>query len=102
MYFYSAGIGWLFSIRLLCRRIDAAYCIAIVFIVLKVCLMEVSQRLNFVSSCFIEGACVVPLTPAVMTMSGSTFQPCWMILSINGWYFIILFLVFWGENLSLV
>jgi hypothetical protein len=52
--------------------------------------------LNFVSSCFIEGACVVPLAPAVMTMIGSTFQPCCMVLLISGWYFRIfcqLFLV---------
>jgi len=54
----------------LCRRIDPAYCIAIVFIVLNVCLIEVSHRLNFVSSSFIEGECVVPLAPARMTIVG--------------------------------
>ena len=46
---------------------------AMVFIALNVCFMEVSQMLNFVSSCFIEGTCVVHLAPAVMTMMGSTF-----------------------------
>ena len=46
-----------------------------VFISLNVCLMEVSDSLNFFSRSFIEGACVVPLAPAVMTISGSTFQP---------------------------
>ena len=60
---------------------------AMVFIALNVCFMEVSQMLNFVSSCFIEGTCVVPLAPAVMTMMGSTFQPCCMMLLIRGWYF---------------
>ena len=73
--FYSIGIDWLFSICLLCRRIDPAYCIAIVFIALNVCLTEVSDNLNFVSSCFIDGTCVVPLAPAEMTISGSTFHP---------------------------
>jgi hypothetical protein len=35
-YFYSIGIAWLFFIRLLCRRIELAYCIAIVLISLNV------------------------------------------------------------------
>lgn len=73
---YSIGIDWLFSIRLVCKRIDPAYCIAIVFITLKMCLIAVSDNLNFSSSCFIDGTCVVPLAPAAMTMSGSTFHPC--------------------------
>ena len=98
----SVGSVWLFSIRLLCSRIDPAYCMAMVFITLNVCFIDVSHMLNFVSSCFIEGACVVPLAPAVMTMSGSTFQPRSLMSSISGWYFrILLFMVSW-ENLSLV
>jgi len=99
---YFVCRGWLFFIRLVCRRIEPAYCIAIVFIVLNMCFMEVSQRLNFVSSIFIEGACIVLLAPVVMTMSGSTFQPCWMTLLISGWYFSILLRITSGENLSLV
>jgi hypothetical protein len=55
-----------------------------VFIVLNVCLMEVSQMLNCVASCFTNGVCVVPLAPTVMTRIGSTFHPCRMILSIKG------------------
>ncbi len=58
--------------------------------------------LNFVSSCFIEGTCVVPLAPAVMTMIGSTFQPCCMMLLIKGWYLIIFLPIVSGENLSFV
>ena len=58
--------------------------------------------LNFVSSCFIEGTCVVPLAPAVMTMIGSTFQPCCMMLLIRGWYFKIFLPIVSGENLSFV
>jgi hypothetical protein len=73
--FYSIGIDSLFSIRLLCRRIDPTYCIAIVFIALNVCLIEFSDYLNFVSNCFIDMTCVVPLAPAEMTISGSTFHP---------------------------
>src|SRR5579875_1316303 len=88
--------------RLLCGRIDPPYCIAIVFINLNVFFIEVSLRLNFVSSIFMEGECVVPLAPAVMTISGSTFHPCWMTLLISGWYFCILLLIVSGENLSLV
>ena len=40
-----------------------------------VCLMVDSGSLNFVSRSFIDGVCVVPLAPAAMTMSGSTFHP---------------------------
>ena len=58
-----------------------------VFISLNVCLMAVSGNLNFVSRSFIEGICVVPLAPAVMTMSGSTFHPKLIMLLISGWYF---------------
>ena len=41
---------------------------------LNVCLMVVSGSLKCVSRSFIEGACIVPLAPAAMTMSGSTFH----------------------------
>ena len=43
----------------------------------------------------LNGACVVPLAPAVMTRIGSTFHPCRMILS-------TLLLIVSGENLSFV
>jgi hypothetical protein len=45
--------------RLLCKRIDPACCIAIVFIALKVCLMLDEGISNSSSSCFIDGMCVV-------------------------------------------
>ena len=102
---YYVGIAWLFSIRLLWSRIDPAYCMAMVLIVLNVlnvCFTAVSHMSNCVVNCSIEGACVVPLAPAVMTMSGSTFHPCCKILLIRGWYFWILLLIASGENLSFV
>ena len=44
----------------------------------------------------------MPLSPSVITMSGSTFQPCARRLSMRSWYFwILLFLVSW-ENMSLM
>jgi len=42
--------------------------------------MAVSGSLNVVSRSFIEGVCVVPLAPAVITMSRSTFHPRLMML----------------------
>ena len=96
------GIAWLFSIRLLCRRIELAYCMAIVFIALNVFLTLFSEILNDCSSCFIDGMCVVPLAPAVMTISGSTFHPCWVMSLISGWYFRVLLSIVSCENLSLV
>ena len=56
---------------------------------------------KFVSSSFIEGVCVVPLAPAVMTMSGLTFHPSSMMLFMMGWYFWILFAIVSCGNLSL-
>ena len=68
----------------------------------NVFLTAFSVSWNFVMSWFIEGVWVVPLAPAVITIIGSTFQPCCLILSINGWYFwTLLFMVSW-ENRSLV
>jgi hypothetical protein len=75
---------------------------ALVLNILNVCLMEVSNNLNVCSSCVIDGVCVVPRAPAVMTISGSTFQPCWVISTMRGWYFWILLLIDSSENLSLV
>ena len=55
-----------------------------VFISLKVCLIDVYGSLNFVSRSFIDGACVVPLPLVVMTIRGSTFQPLLLMLLISG------------------
>ena len=72
-----------------------------VFISLNVCLMTFSRILKFVSRSFIEGAWVVPLAHATMTMSGSTFQPNSAMLFIRGWYLWILLLIVSFGNLSL-
>ena len=73
--FLSTGSGSLFSSLLLCRIIDIPYCIAMVLISLKVCLIDFSGILKFSSKIFIEGMFVVALAPAVMTINGSTFHP---------------------------
>src|ERR1700738_3681779 len=88
--------------RLLCKMIELAYCMALVLIALNVFWIEVADSLNECSSCFIDGACVVPLAPAVMIIIGSTFQPCWVMSLISGWYFWILLLIVSCGNLSFV
>ena len=74
----------MFSSLLLCRIIDIACCIAMVLISLKVYLIVFLGILNFSSKIFIEGLCMVALVPIVMTISGSTFHPLLVMLSING------------------
>jgi len=81
--------------------IDLAYWMGMVLIALEVCFRAISGSLSFVSRNLIEGACVVPLAPAIMTMSGSIFLPWAMILLISGWYFWILLSIVTCENLSL-
>jgi hypothetical protein len=78
-----------------------AYCIAMVLIFLKVFRMDVIGILNLSSSSFIDGMCVAALAPAVITISGSIFQPRAAMLSINGWYLLVLASSVAGENLSL-
>ena len=78
-----------------------AYCMAIVFMFLKVCLMDAIGILNLSSRIFIDGMCVAALAPAVITMSGSIFQPLAAMLSISGLYLLILVSNVSGENLSL-
>lgn len=56
--------------------------------------MKISNSLIFVSSCFIEGTCVVSLALAVMTMSGSIFH--------HGLTLLVLLSIVSCENLSLV
>ena len=82
--FPSTGRGSLFYSLLLCRIIDIACCNAMVLISLKVCLIVFPGILNFSSKIFIVGICVVALAPAVMTISGSTFHPLLVMLSISG------------------
>ena len=81
--FLSTDKGSLFTILLLCRIIDIACCIAMVLISLKVCLIVFPGILSFSFKIFIKGMCVVALAPAVMTISGSTFHPLLVMLSIS-------------------
>ena len=78
-----------------------AYCMAIVLIFLKVFRMDGIGSLNLSSSSFIEGMWVAALAPAVMTMSGSIFQPRAAMLSMSGLYLLVLASRVAGENLSL-
>ncbi|KAG0565947.1 hypothetical protein KC19_7G025900 [Ceratodon purpureus] len=78
-----------------------AYCMAIVFMFLKVFLMVSHGILKLSASSFIEGMCVVALAPAVMTMRGSTFHPLAVRLAISGLYLLVLATNVSGENLSL-
>jgi hypothetical protein len=95
------GSGWWFSILLLWRRIDIAYCIAMVLIFLKVFLMVAIGILKLVSSAFIDGMWAVALAPAVMTISGSIFHPLEAMLAISGLYLLFFASIASGENLSL-
>ena len=99
--FLSTGRGSLFSNLLLFRIIDIACCIAMVLMSMKVCLIFFVGILSFSSNIFKEGVCVVALAPAVMTISGSTFHPLLVMLSISDWYFSVLRVMVSGENLSL-
>ena len=77
-----------------------AYCIAMVLMFLKVFRMDGIGSLNLSSSSFI-GMCVVALAPAVITMSGSIFQPRAAMFSISGLYLLALASSVSNENLSL-
>ena len=53
-------------------------------------------------SIFNNGMCVVPLAPAVMTMSGVVCHPLLFMSFINGWYLSIFLCMESVGNLSLV
>ena len=91
----------LFSILFLCKIIDMACCLVIMFISLKVFPIACYGILNFVLRIFFDGMCDVALAHAVIKISGSIFQPLFVIFFINGWYFSILVDIVSGENLSL-
>ena len=99
--FLSIGRGSLFSNLLLCKIIDMVCYIAMVLMSMKVCFKVSFGILNFSSNILIEGVCVVALAPAVMTISGSTFHPLLVMLSISGWYFSVFRVMASDENLSL-
>ena len=56
-----------------------AYCMAMVFMFLKVFRMADIGSLNLSSSIFIDGVCVAALAPAIITMIGSIFQLCFLL-----------------------
>ena len=76
--------GLLLSIFLLCKIIDIAWCVAMMFILLKLCVMAFSRILKFSFMIFIEGMCVVTLVLVMMTSSGYTFHHVLVNLSISG------------------
>jgi hypothetical protein len=78
-----------------------AYCMAIVFMFLKVCLMDAMGILNLSSSICIDGMCAAALAHAMITISGSIFQPFAALFSISGLYLLALASSVFGENLSL-
>ena len=80
---------------------DIAYCMAMVLMFLKVLRMAGIGSLNLSSSIFIDGMCVAALAPAVITMSGSIFQPRATMFSIKGLYLLALASSVSSENLSL-
>ena len=89
----------MFSIFLLCKIIDIAWCVTMVSISLKVFLIDGSGILNFSSIIFIKGMWDVALAPAIITISGSTFHPLLLMLSISAWYFLSFRVIVLEENL---
>ena len=78
-----------------------AYCMAMVLMFLKVFRMDGIGSLNLSSSIFIDGMCVAALAHAVITMSGSIFQPKASMFSISGLYLLAFASSVSGENISL-
>jgi hypothetical protein len=94
-------IGCRFSSLRLWTSMECAYCVAIMLICLNVSFIFVMRSLNDVSSFFIDGMCVVPLARATNSMSGATFQPFAVMLSMSGWYFVVFLSRVTAANLSL-
>jgi hypothetical protein len=63
--------------------------------------MDGIGSLNLSSSSFIDGMCVAAMAPAIITMSGSIFQPRATMFSISGLYLLALASSVADENLSL-
>jgi len=78
-----------------------AYCIAMVFMFLKVFQMVGIGILNLSVNNFIDGMCAAALALAVITIRGSIFHPLTTIFSISGLYLFALASSVSGENLSL-
>jgi hypothetical protein len=62
---------------------------AIVLMFISVSLIIDFIYLYVVWSCVIDRMCVVPLTSAIITMRGATFQPNVLMSSMKGWYLAI-------------
>jgi hypothetical protein len=80
MEYYGFGSGWWFSILRLCKKMDIAWWMAIMFIFLRVCLIVGTGILKVSWREFIEGVWVVALAPAVIMIIGATFHPLAQIL----------------------
>ena len=78
-----------------------AYCMAMVLIFLKVLRMDGIGSLNLSSSIFIDGMCVAAMAHAIITMSGSMFQPKAAMFFICGLYLLALASSVSEENMSL-
>ena len=100
-HFLSTGRGSLFSNLLLCKIIDMACCIAMVFMSMTVSFVVLFGIFNCSSNILIEGLCVFAIAPAVMTSTGSTFHPLLLMLSRRGWDFLVSRVMAFHENLSL-
>jgi hypothetical protein len=71
---------------------------AMVLMFLEVLRMVGIGSLNLSSSIFIDGMCAAALAHAVLTMSGSIFQPLVAMFSISGLYLLVLASSVSGEN----
>ena len=84
VWFCRSLMGCLFSILLLWISIECAYCVAMMLICLNVWRICVLGSLSFVSNSVIEGMCVVALAPDASTISGATFHPLALMVSMSG------------------
>ena len=100
-HFLSTSRGSLFSNLLLCKIIDMACCIAMVFMSMTVSFVVLFGIFNCSSNILIEGLCVFAIAPAVMTSTGSTFHPLLLMLSRRGWDFLVSRVMAFHKNLSL-
>ena len=88
-HFLSTSRGSLFSNLLLCKIIDMACCIAMVFMSMTISFVVLFGIFNCLSNILIEGLCVFAIAPAVMTSTGSTFHPLLLMLLRRGWDFLV-------------
>lgn len=75
-----------------------AYCMAMIFIFLKISLMIGTCILKLLSNSFINGMCAAARVDVVITIRGSIFEPLAIILSISSLYRFALVSSISGEN----